>query len=444
MKKTQNLPRRGFLKGLGAALCLPYLETLGNTTQALAKATGASGPVAPTRFLTVFQPNGVFPKAWDAAFTGGKLALENSPILSPLSHLSSDITAITGLSNTTAKGHVQMTGAFLTGVGMGKDGKNAVSLDQMIAQRHGGNTLFPSIQLGTEPPRQGTAMQPISLANTVSWNSESSRLSPEINPRVAFDRLFKTASGDNAVKQAQFQQSVIDIVLDDAHSLRKEVSYRDQQKIDEYLDSMRAIEVQVEKTINPPEREWEPLDEPDLRRPPAGIPRERDVHLRLMMDIMVMAMWTDTTRVGTLMTAHGFSRQNFSFIEGVSSDHHGMSHHKNQEARISEYVKVSHWYASQVAYMLDRMKTIDEGNGSLLDNTVVLYGSGMKDGNGHIKDNLPIILAGKGSGGINTGRHLACATNTPLANLHQSLAEKFDLHHQVDSFNGVGTGTIAL
>ncbi|GAB5558981.1 MAG: DUF1552 domain-containing protein [Synoicihabitans sp.] len=439
---TPPLPRRAFLKGVGALLGLPYLETFGATPRVFAKSPAAS--IAPTRFLSVFQPNGVFPAAWDKALEGGKFALADSPILEPLAHLSSDITAISGLDNNGTKGHVQMTGSFLTGVGM-KSGGNAMSLDQMIAQRHGNSTLFPSVQLGTEPPRQGkVADNPISFANTVSWASPTSRLSPEINPRVAFDRLFRDANSQAVKDRAQLQRSVIDLVLDDAKSMRKKVSSRDQHKIDEYLDSMRDVEVRVEKTINPPEREWEPLDEPDLRRPPAGIPRERDEHLRLMMDIMVMALWTDTTRVGTLMTAHGFSRQNFSFIDGVKSDHHGMSHHQNKERLISEYVAVSRWYASQVAYMMDRMKGIDEGNGSLLDNTVMLYGSGMKDGNGHVKDNLPIILAGKGGGMIKSGSHLACPTGTPLANLHQTLAEKFDLPDQVESFNGVGTGTIAL
>lgn len=442
MNNAGKFPRRAFLKGVGAMLSLPYLETLGTASNAFA-ATGA-GKSAPRRFLSVFQPNGVFPKAWDAAFANGKYALGNSPILAPLAHLSDDILAISGLSNEGTRGHVQMTGSFLTGVPI-KGVRNAVSLDQMIARKIGGSTLFPSVQLGTEPPRQGGANgSPISLANTISWNSKVSRLSPEINPRVAFDRLFKTPNSPAAKERAQRRQSVIDIVLDDAHSLRRKVSSRDQSKLDEYMDSMRAVEVQLDKTINPPVREWEPLDEPDLRRPPSGIPRERDAHLRLMMDIMVLALWTDTTRVGTLMTAHGFSRQNFSFIDGVNSDHHGMSHHKNEDDLVAEYVAVSNWYASQVAYMLDRMKAIDEGNGSLLDNTIVLYGSGMKDGNGHKKEDLPILLAGGGSGAIKTGRHLACKAKTPLANLHQSLAEKFELEDQVASFNGVGTGTVAV
>ena len=163
-----------------------------------------------------------------------------------------------------------------------------------------------------------------------------------------------------------------------------------------------------------------------------------------MMDIMLMALWTDTTRVGTLMTAHGFSRQNFSFLDGVSSDHHGMSHHKEKKESVDQYIIVSRWYASQFAYLLERMKSVNEGDGTLLDNSIVLYGSGMKDGNGHIKDNLPILLAGKGGGKLKPGRHIACKNGTPLANLHQSIAEKFEIYNQVESFNGVGTGMIGI
>ncbi|MEP4079439.1 DUF1552 domain-containing protein [Haloferula sp.] len=437
--KTNGYSRRAFLRGAGALLSLPFLETFGAVPGKI-----ASGKVAPTRFLTVFHPNGVYPKAWDAAFKGGKFALADSPILAPLAKLSNDITAISGMSNLGAKGHVQMTASFLTGTGL-RGGKNSISLDQMIAKKHGGSTLFPSLELGTEPPRGGAvASNPIALANTISWNTESSRLSPEINPRVAFDRLFRDTGSLAAKREAQLKRSVIDLVLDDAKSMQRKVSSLDKHKIDEYLDSMRAVEVQVEKTLDPPEREWEPIDEPDLRRPPAGIPRERDAHLRLMMDIMLMALWTDTTRVGTLMAAHGFSRQNFSFIDGVRSDHHGMSHHKEKKSQVDQYILVSRWYASQFAYLLERMKSVDEGNGSLLDNTAVLYGSGMKDGNGHIKDNLPILLAGKGGGTLTPGRHIACKKGTPFANLHQSIAGKFGIYEQTESFNGVGTGLIKI
>jgi hypothetical protein len=160
-----------------------------------------------------------------------------------------------------------------------------------------------------------------------------------------------------------------------------------------------------------------------------------------MMDIMVLAMWTDTTRVGTLMMAHGFSRQSFNFLPGVTSDHHGMSHHKNEPGAVREYTAVSRWYIEQYAWLIERMKRIDEGNGSLLDNTVLLYGSEMKDGNGHVRENLPIIVAGKGGGRLNSGQHVLLTPNTPIANLHLTLAQKFGC--EIEAFNGVGTQTLS-
>ena len=156
---------------------------------------------------------------------------------------------------------------------------------------------------------------------------------------------------------------------------------------------------------------------------------------------MVLAMQTDSTRVGTLMTAHGFSRQNFSFLDGVTSDHHGMSHHQEKPDAVEEYIRVSHWYIQQFAYLLQRMKSVDEGYGSLLDNSIVLYGSGMKDGNGHKKQDLPILLAGSGQGALKPGQHIALKPHTPLANLHLTLAQKFGI--EADSFNHASTGTIS-
>ena len=348
---------------------------------------------------------------------------------------------VSGLDNT-GQGHVQMTGAFLTGLPI-TNGRNAMSLDQMVAKRIGGETPLPSIELGTEPPRQGNASgEPIAFANTVSWSSETTRVSPEINPQVAFDRLFRSHSGPEAERRAARRKSVVDLVLDDAKNLRRKASSADQHKIDEYLESVRAVEVRLDKTLNPPERSWIPPSKPELKRPSDGIPKDRDVHLKLMIDMMVLGFWTDTTRVGTLMTAHGFSRQNFSFLDGVSSDHHGMSHHKNQEDAVRQYTTVSRWYVSQLAYMLEKMSSIDEGDGSLLDHTTVVYGSSMKDGNGHRKENLPIILAGHAGGAIKGGQVVRTEPGTPLANLHLSLAKNFGL--EMDSFNGASTGVLGL
>ena len=430
MNNNWHISRRSFLRGIGASLALPYLDIMGST----ASSTDAAPP---TRLACIFQPNGVFPEAWDVTGIGKQYQL--SPILKPLQGLKRELTILSNLDNT-GKGHVEMTGAFLTGTKI-QGSKNAVSLDQMVAQAIGKDTPFSSIILGTEPPRQGHAGPPISFANTVSWSSETTRVSPEINPRVAFDRMFRNQSGPEAQQKAARRKSVVDLVLDDAKSLQRKASHQDQQKIGEYLDSIRSVEVQIENTLNPQERSWEPLTQPDLTRPEPGIPQDRSAHLRMMMDLMVLSFWTDTTRVGTLMTAHGFSRQNFSFLDGVTSDHHGMSHHKFQEQAVDEYTRVSRWYVEQLAYMLERMSNIDEGNGSLLDNSTVLYGSSMKDGNGHKKENLPVILAGRAGGALKPGGHVVCEQHTPLANLHLTLLQKYGI--ESDQFNHASTGTIA-
>jgi len=432
MSKSWSISRRTFLKGIGASLALPYLDIMGTSSRASAL------PAAPKRLACIFQPNGVYPKAWDVTGIGKQYEL--SPILKPLEGLKRELSVISNLDNT-GKGHVQMTSAFLTGTKI--DGhKCATSLDQQVAQAIGSETPFPSLVLGTEPPRQGGAGgNPISYASTVSWSTDATRVSPEINPRVAFDRLFRDNSGPEARRKATQRKSVVDLVLDDAKSLQRKASSQDKAKIGEYLDSVRAVEVQIDKTLNPPERAWKPLSQPELVRPDAGIPQDRQEHLRLMIDLMVLSFWTDTTRVGTLMTAHGFSRQNFSFLDGVTSDHHGMSHHKNQDQAVDEYTRVSRWYIEQYAYFLERMRSIDEGNGTLLDNSTVLYGSSMKDGNGHVKNNLPILLAGRGGGAIKPQGHLVCDEATPLSNLHLTLLQSFGI--ESNSFNNASTGTIS-
>ena len=441
MSRKWQISRRSVLRGIGATLALPTLEIMGGGTKLSAAASAASVPTsssgAPLRLACIFQPNGVYPKAWDVTGEGSNFEL--SPILAPLNNLKEHITVVSGLDNT-GQGHVQMTGAFLTGLPI-TNGRNAMSLDQMVAKRIGGDTPLPSIELGTEPPRQGNASgEPIAFANTVSWSSETTRVSPEINPQVAFDRLFRSHSGPEAERRAARRKSVVDLVLDDAKSLRLKASSVDQHKIDEYLESVRAVEMRLDKTLNPPERSWNPPTKPELERPADGIPKDRDAHLKLMIDMMVLGFWTDTTRVGTLMTAHGFSRQNFSFLDGVSSDHHGMSHHKNQQDAVRQYTAVSRWYVSQLAYMLEKMSSIDEGDGSLLDHTTVVYGSSMKDGNGHRKENLPILLAGHAGGAIKGGQVVRTKPGTPLANLHLSLARNFGL--DLGSFNGASTGGV--
>jgi hypothetical protein len=425
-----RIDRRSFLRGAGATLALPWLEIM----TAGARAAQAT---APKRFVTFFQPNGVFPKAWNVTGTGR--GYELSPILQPLADYREKMLVLSGIDSVGA-GHVKLTGAFLTGTAI-EDGVNGVSVDQVIAQHIGRSTRFASVELGTEPPRQGLAGDdPISLANTVSWSSPTQRISPEISPSAAFDRLFRDPSSPEAQRAALQRRSVVDAVLNDAKRLQKQASGRDRQKIDEYLAGIRSVEVQIERTLQPPEPEWRPLRAPTLQRPPSGIPVSKQDHMRLMMDLLVLSLQTDTTRVATFMSAHGFSRQNFTFLDGVKNDHHGMSHHKNLKTLVDEYTAVSRWYAEQVRYLLSKMAAIEEGNGSLLDNSVVLYGSEMKDGNGHIKEDLPLVLLGGNNLGLRTGQHLPFPKRTGLADLHLTLAQRFGA--EIEHFNEASTGTL--
>lgn len=444
MSNTRRISRRTVLRGLGVGMALPWLEIMSSTSRQAAAAGAsvtATNPAAgpPLRFLSVFQPNGVYPKAWDV--TGDGTDFKLSPILEPLAPVQDELIVMSHLDNVGTKGHVQMTGSFLTGVAM--NGRlNAPSLDQMYAARVGHETRLPSVVLGTEPPRQGAAgNEPIAFANTVSWSSPTTRVNPEINPRVAFDILFRSENGPAARQKQYDRRSIVDLVMEDARSLKRKASALDQHKLDEYLSSVRSVEERIEKNLNPPPKSWTPPTSPELKAPAAGIPSRRDEHLQLMIDLMVLAFQTDTTRVGTLMTAHGFSRQSFNFLNGVTSDHHGMSHHKNQATAVDEYTRVSRWYIEMFSGMLQKMKSIDEGNGSLLDNTIVMYGSGMKDGNGHVRTDLPILLAGRGQGQLKTGRRVVCKEHTPLVDLHTTLAQKLGL--ETDRFNNAGNGTIA-
>lgn len=434
MSGCWKIPRRTALRGIGVGLALPCLDIM----RGVSRAESAAAP--PARLACLVQPNGVYPPAWEISGEGRDFRLSN--ILEPLERHKQDLIVISNLENAGVRGHVQMTCAFLTGVPL-QGGRCGVSLDQMVARKIGGETPLPSIELGTEPPRQGNDnANPIAFANTCSWSSPTTRLNPEISPRVAFDRLFRNQNSPEAQRAALDRKSVVDLVLDDANSLRRRASTHDQHKLDEYLQSVRSVEVQIDRAINPPQRSWTPPTRPDqLIGPPDGIPARREEHLRLMMDLLVLAFWTDTTRVGTLMMAHGFSRQSFNFLPGVTSDHHGMSHHKNEPGAVREYTTVSHWYIEQFAWLLDKLKRIDEGHGSLLDNTVLLYGSEMKDGNGHIREDLPVILAGRGGGKLDVGRRVVLETQTPLANLHLTLAQKFGC--EIDSFNGVSAGTVS-
>ncbi len=443
MTKNWRIPRRTMLRGMGAAMALPVLDIMEPEAQGAARLSSAVRP--PRRLACVFQPNGVFPPAWNVEGAGRDWKL--SHILEPLAPVKSEVSYVSGLYSK-VKGHVRATSSFLTGtpLNMTADSSSVIdpdigiSLDQLAAEKLGGETKLRSLELGTEPPRSGgESGLAISFASTVSWRRGGGKVDPEINPQAAFDRLFGETGKSR--RQLRDDRSLLDRVMEEARALRRKASGNDRRKLDEYLSAARDVEKRIGDSLREPqEAQWSPPTKPRLVRPQDALPERRDDHLRMMIDLLVLGLWTDSTRVATLMTAHGFSRQNFSFLEGVKGDHHTLSHHKFEDALTVPYTKVSRWYVSMFAYMLEKMRAVDDGDGStLLDNSIVLYGSGLKDGNKHITTDLPILLAGRGQGTLEPGSRIDLE-ETPLANLHLTLANKMGLG--LERFNN-SSGEIA-
>ena len=435
------MSRRSVLRGVGVTMALPFLDS----TESALGAPRISSAEAPVRLATLFHPNGVYPPNWNPEGTGRDYKL--SRILEPLEAVRGHVSVISNLG-TGAQGHVGATSSFLTGTPLHKKAAGRIntpnmgtSLDQFLAERIGHRTSIPSLEVGTEPPRSGGENGlAISYANTVSWRSDNTKVDPEIEPQAVFDRLFGVSKKTR--QRLADEASIIDLVLEDAKRMRKGGSGEDRRKLDEFLTSVRDVEQRIERNLNPAdtEAEWKPLVEPELYRPEAGIPPTRDEHLRQMLDLIVLAFQTNTTRVATFMMAHGFSRQNFTFLEGVSGDHHSISHHKENPELTEPYTIVSRWYVSQLVYLVEKLNAIRERDGStLLDNTVVLYGSALKNGNGHTTQDLPILLAGRGGGKFRPGRRIVLSEETPIANLHLTLAQTMGIG--VDRFNN-STGAV--
>jgi hypothetical protein len=345
----------------------------------------------------------------------------------------------------TGDGHYVKTAAFLTGTTItrttGSDLRcGAVSMDQVAAGRIGNLTPLPSLELGIEPVTTGvdTNVGYTRLYGAhISWNTATTPLAKEINPQLAFDRLFRSSS--NSAQRAVPDRSVVDLVMEDAKRLQHRVGKADQQKLNEYLEAVRSVERRIEfdarrKTLEYTE---DPLVRIEIEKlggriksfyadPAQASERSGDhsEHVRLMLDIMVLAFWSDSTRISTFMFGNAVSNKNFSFLEGVKGAHHEMSHHENKEDKLEQYKRINTWHVAQTAYMLEKMDSIPEGEGTLLDNSMVLFGAGMRDGNAHNPHDLPVLLAGRAGGTLASGRHLVYPKNTPLCNLYQSMLRR--------------------
>ena len=452
------LSRRTVLRGLGATLAVPFLESLAPRGFALA-APGKTPGKPPVRMAVLYFANGVHGEFWTPKGTGKSFEL--SPTMAPLKDHKDDLLVMSELMNAAARtgdGHYVKTAGLLTGTTItkttGKDLRSGgTSVDQVVAQQIGQNTPLPSLELGIEPVEtgiDGIVGYTRLYGSHISWATPTTPLGKEINPQLAFDRLFRSdarAEGDN--------RSVLDLVSEDAKSLRGKVGGADQAKLDNYLESVRAVEKRIE--FNTKQRAEEHKLTPQqlvetealqrritefMEGSPAaarlkgdndgqrrgkrnGGGADHSEHVRLMLDLMVLAFWSDSTRVGTFMFGNAVSPRNFSFLDGVKGGHHEISHHKKEENALAMYRKINEWHVAQYAYMLGRMKQIKEPDGStLLDNSMVLFGSSIRDGDQHNPHNLPLILAGKAGGTIATGRHVQYEKNTPLCNLYTSMLDR--------------------
>lgn len=457
MSKKWQISRRTMLKGMGVSMALPLLEAM----KPLAS-FGAGAPIAngemPKRLAVLFFPNGTHEHKWTPEGEGADFKL--SPILEPLAEHKKDLLIFTNLWNqatNTGDGHYVKDAAFLTGTTITKTTgadvrSNGISVDQLIAQKIGNLTPLPSLELGMDPPNTSvdTNVGYTQLYGAhISWSSPVTPVAKEINPRLAFDRLFRSKAGGST--NPQRDRSVLDLVMDDAKQLRGKVSHADQRKLDEYFESVRAIERRIEFDAKRQAQQYADLgiikkevDALDLRitkfqKDPNQFGVDHTERVRLMLDLMVLAFWSDSTRVSTFMFGNSVSGRNFSFLPGVKQSHHETSHHENHADKLEQYRIITTWFSTQYAYMLSKMKNIKEGNGNLLDNSMVLFGSGFRDGNAHNPHNLPLVLAGKAGGTLSTGRHLTYAKDTQLCNLYLGMIRRMGV--QADRF-GDSTGEL--
>jgi hypothetical protein len=437
--------RRRFLRGCSVALALPWMESLGRT-QLLASAP----PKPPIRTAFIYFPNGVWEKSWVPETTGSNYAL--SPSLLPLEAVKDSVLVLSGLDKKNSHGgdgHYAKTANFLTGMPVAKTtgrdiSSGGISVDQLISQHWQGQTALPSLELGTEPVISGIDSNvgyTRLYGSHISWQSPQRPVAKEINPRVVYDRLFGRSVTSDASNSESYR-NLLDFVLEDAKSLRPKLGRDDQFKMDEYLDSVRGVEQRIEYATKTDQRDaWQANMSPEeiaLAKP--GIPGEFREHIAIMLDLMILAFQSDSTRVCSLMFANDVSGRNFSFLDGVSGGHHELSHHENNESKIQQYQKINQWHTEQFARMLQKMKAIREGEGTLLDHAMVVFGSSMSDGNRHDPDNLPILVGGKGGGSLQTGQHVAMEGMVPLCNLYLTMLHKLGL--SVEQF-GDSTGVIA-
>ena len=432
------ISRRQVLKGAGAALALPLLDAM---VPALTHAAQtAARPQLRAGF--VYIPHGVIMREWTPAAAGA--GFEFTPILKPLEPFRNSLVVVSNLNRAEVNSnHAVSSACWLTGVPPkrtdGPDFRVGVSVDQVIAKQIGQDTTFPSLEVATEDftGLVGACDPGYSCAymNTLNWQTPTTPLPMEINPRIVFERLFGSGgTAEDRLARMRTDRSLLDFVAADLKQLEGAVGAGDRTKLDEYLAYVREIERRIQKA------EQRARTDADVPNAPVGVPESYLDHVALLFDLLALAFQTDQTRVFTFMMAREVSQRTYPEI-GVTEPHHSISHHGNRPAAIEGHAKLNAYHVGMFAKFVERLRSTPDGDGSLLDHSLLVYGSGMSDGNGHTGSPLPHVLVGGATGRMKGNRHIVTPENTPMANLLLAVSQKCGVEQ--DKF-GVSKGAVDL
>lgn len=432
---SNQLSRRTVLRGLGTALTLPLLDAMSPLRETVAAEAASAAPAnaAPLRTAFLYVPNGKHMPDWTPAQEG--TGFELPWILEPLKDLQGDFSILSGLAQQKANAngdgpgdHARALATFLTGTQakktFGADIRAGVSVDQLAAAHVGRQTRFASLEIGADAGGQsGNCDSGYSCAYSanIAWRSETQPVPKETNPKLIFERLFTNGregeSDEARAKRERYNRSVLDFVQEDARRLQGELGASDRRKLDEYLNAVREIEQRIARAAKA-------LDTQSLGfTKPTGIPAGYEEHLRLLADLLVLAFQTDTTRVSSFVFANEGSNRSYAFMN-VPEGHHDLSHHGRDKAKQDKIRQINRFHVTQLAYFLKKLKATKEGDSTLLDRSMIVYGSGIGDGDAHNHDNLPVLFAGRGGGAIQQGRHVKYSNGTPLTNLYLSMLDR--------------------
>jgi hypothetical protein len=421
--RQKPLSRRTVLRGAGVALGLPWLEAMVPSARAAAK--------SPVRMAVLYMANGVNVSQWTPQGQGTEWQL--SPTLQPLADLKDQLLVVSNLWNAAANtgdGHYAKEGALLTcttitktlGVDINIHGP---SMDQVAAQRAGGETPLPSLELGIEPESTGVDAN-VGYTRVygchIAWGGPTTPLARETSPRSVYTRIFRAAyPTSNSAKEDTL---LLDKVYEQSKDMRSKLGAADKVRVDEYLETVRSLEKRMERASDP-KRTWKPLAPVAMKPGPPENPATHLERCRLMLDMIALAFQSDTTRISTFMFGNAVSEVNFRFVEGVTNSHHETSHHSNDPEKLRQYAVINRWHVEQYGYLLRKLRAMKEGERSVLDNSMVLFASALSDGNKHDPHRLPLVLAGQGGGRIAAGQHLVYGDDSPLANLYVSMLDAF-------------------